>query len=146
MFTLVLSCRLCYDRLDENLCELLTMTSQLAVSLAATLVEYENLVTLYEWNEYFENNLCSFNCWSANLYLTIVVYQQYFLNLNSCACLHILHMVDVELLTFFYFELLTLNFCNYVHFCFVLFRVVSAGVAHRAPASLSLSDINRVQS
>ena len=40
---------LCYDRLDENLCELLTVSSELAVALAAALVEYEYLVALYEW-------------------------------------------------------------------------------------------------
>jgi len=121
------------------------MASELAIALAATLVEYEYLVTLDEWNKNFENNFCAFYSWSTNLYNTVVVSQQHFLNLNSCTSLHILHVMNVEFLAFLYLELLTLNFCNYVHFVFNCFRVESAGEAPCALAFPSLSDINRLQ-
>ena len=61
LFVLLLS-GLCYNRFNENLSELVAIASQLAIALAATLVEHEHLVTLDEWNKYFEHNLCAFHC------------------------------------------------------------------------------------
>ncbi len=138
--------QLSYDGLNEHLCELLTMTSQLTVAFATTLVEHQHFVALDERNKHFKHNLCAFHCGSAYSYYTIVVCQQHFLNLNSCTCLHILNVVNIELLALFGFELLTLNFCNYVHFVFELFRVGPAGEAPLVLAFLSLSGINRLQS
>ena len=95
------------------------MASELAVALAATLVEDEDFVTLHEWGDDLENYFCSFYCWSSYFDFSVVVYQQHFFNLNSCVGFYVLDVVDVELLALFCFELLTLNFCNYVH-CFVI--------------------------
>ena len=91
------------------------MTSQFAIAFATTLVENKHLVTLDEWNNYFKHHFGTFHSRSTYCYFTVVVNQQHFLNLNSCAGLHILHVVNVELLALFNLELLTLNFCNYVH-------------------------------
>ena len=115
--------------LDENLCELLAVASQFAIALAATLVEYENLVTFHEWFNNFEHHLGTLHCWSSYCYCTVVVNQQYLLNLNSCIGFNILDVVNVEFFALFYLELLTLNFCNYVHLLFYLFRVGSGGEA-----------------
>ena len=91
------------------------MASQLAIALTATLVEYKHFVTLDDWVNYFENHFGALYRRSTYCYYTVVVCQQHFLNLNSLAILHILHVVHIELLALFYLELLTLNFCNYVH-------------------------------
>ena len=94
------------------------MTSQFAIALATALVEYKHFVTLYEWVHYFEHYFGALHSGSSYCYYTVVVSQQHLLNLNSCTFFHILNVVNVEFLALFNFELLTLNFCNYVHLFF----------------------------
>ena len=103
--------------LYEDFCELLAVAVKLAIALATTLVEYEHLVTLYEWAYYFSNNLCAFYCWSAYSDCAIVN-EENLVKFNSCTSFDVLDVVNEDLLAFFNLELLTLNFYDYVHFLY----------------------------
>ena len=79
-------------------------------------MEYEDLVALNQMRNYFANNFCTFYSRSTYRYITIVVNQQNFVKFNSCAVFSILNVVYKQLLAFFSFELLSVNFYDYVHF------------------------------
>ena len=83
-------------------------------------MEYEDLVALYQMRNYFANNFCTFYSRSTYSNSTVVVYQQNFVKFNSCTVFSILHVMNEQLFAFFSFELLTVNFYNYVHFKYIL--------------------------
>ncbi len=96
------------------------MTVALTRVLATLHLEYNHLVTLYEWVDYFTYYLCSLYGRSTYLYCTVSIYEQHLVKFNSLACLNILDVVHEELLTLLGLELLTLNFYNCVHLLFCL--------------------------
>ena len=96
------------------------MTVQLAVTLAALLVENENLVALYQRTDYLALYLGTSYCGCTNCYCSVVVYQQDVLKFNSLTCLYILQVVNKQLLACLYLELLTVNLYDCVHFYFYL--------------------------
>lgn len=51
------------------------MATELLVALAATLVEHENLVALYEWSDNLAHNLRALYCRSTHSNGTVIVYQ-----------------------------------------------------------------------
>ena len=117
---------------DCQLGELLTVTVQLAITFSSLLVEYENLIALYQACFHFANNLCAFHYGSTYGDCTIVVNQQHFLKLNSCTGFGTLNVVNEELLALLSLELLTVNFYDYVHYYIILngfFRKVDASLA-----------------
>ena len=88
---------------------------QLAIALAALLVEYKHLVALYQRIEHFAYYLGAVNGGSTYLYFAIVVNQQHFFKFNSLAVFGTADVVYKELLAFFCFELLTVNLYDCVH-------------------------------
>jgi len=103
-----------YHLLYQNLGELLAMATELAIALAAALVEYQYLVALYQWAYYFGHNLCASNGGGAYGDCA-VVNEKHLLEFNSLVGLYILDVVHEELLAFFNLELLTLHFYDCVH-------------------------------
>ena len=91
------------------------MTVQLAVTFSSLLVEYENLVTLYQFGYYFANNFCAFHYGSTYGYVTVVVYQKNLVKFYCRTGFCFLHVVYEQLFASFCFELLTVDFYNCVH-------------------------------
>ena len=94
---------------------MLTMTVQLAIALAALLVEDKNLVALNKRANYFADHLSTFYHGSTHGDGTFVVYQQHSLKFNSLLSLCVLDVLDKELLAGFCLELLTVNLYDCVH-------------------------------
>ena len=105
---------------DGYLGELMTIAVQLAVSLAAFLVEYKHFLAFYERRNYFAHDFRTFYGGSAYFHFAIVVYQQHFLKFNSLATLGTIDVVNEKLLAFFHFELLTVNFYDCKHYLIVI--------------------------
>ena len=101
---------------DFQLSELMAITVQLAVTLAALLVEDEHLVTLYEFLYNFANDFCAVHGGSTHSYRAFVVNQQHLLKFNSLAFLCFGQVVHEEALACFCLELLTVNLYDCVHF------------------------------
>lgn len=88
-----------------------------AIAFAALLLEYDNLVALYEGFGYFAYYFCSFNGRSANLYGTVGVYEQNAVELNGLTFLNLVaEIVNIQEAVLFSLELLALNFYNNVHY------------------------------
>ncbi len=102
------------------------MTVQFSVAFSSLLVEYQHFIAFYQRRNYFANHFGSFYGRSTHFYFTVVVYQQNFVKFNSCTAFCVLNVLNKEFLSFFYFELLTVNFYNYVHFFITVKRVFSA--------------------
>ena len=102
------------------------MTVQLLVTFSSLLVEYQHFLAFYEVRNYFAYHFCTFYGRRTYFYSTVVVYQQNFVKFNSCAVFCILNVLNKQLFAFFSFELLTVNFYNYVHLLFYIKRVFSA--------------------
>ena len=94
------------------------MTVQLAVSLSSLLVENQYLITLYQRREHFAYHLRSFYGRSTYLNLTVVVNQQHFVKLYNSTAFGVLNVMNEQLLSFFSFKLLSVNFYDYVHLSF----------------------------
>ena len=99
---------------DGQLCVLVAIAIQLAIALAALLVEDEHLVALHERTENFAYYFCSFNSGSADSDGAIV-HEQHLVEFNSLAAFCALNVVHEELLAFFHLELLTVNLYDCVH-------------------------------
>lgn len=97
----------------------MTIAVELAVSLAALLVEHEHLVALDERGNHFANYLCTFYRRSADGYVAVVVNEQHLFKFNSLAVFSLGDVVNEELLALFCLELLTVNLYDCVHFNFV---------------------------
>ena len=89
---------------------------ELAIALAALLVENEHLLTLNERRYYFAYYLGAFYSRSTYLYVAVVVNQQHVVKFNSLAVFGAADVVYIELLALFCFELLTVNLYDCVHF------------------------------
>lgn len=110
---------LCYYFLDQKLCELLAVTVQLTVTFSSSLVENQDLVTLYQSGLDFTYNLCAFNGRSTDGNLTVLVSEKDLFKLYRSTCFSILNVVHEQLHSLFNLELLSLNFSNNVHLsCF----------------------------
>ena len=96
------------------------MTVQFSVTFSSLFVEYEYFVAFYQRRNYFTNYFSTINSRSTYSYCSIVVYQQNFFKLNSFSAFCILNVVYKQLFAFFSFELLTVNFYNYVLGIFIL--------------------------
>ena len=88
---------------------------ELAIALAALLVENEHLLTLNERRYYFAYYLGAFYSRSTYLYVAVVVNQQHVVKFNSLAVFGAADVVYIELLALFCFELLTVNLYDCVH-------------------------------
>lgn len=108
--------RLTDDVLDLNLGELLTMAVLLLVALAATLLEDDDLVALYEGYKYLSCDLCACDGGCADGYLTVVVNEENLVELNAVTLILLCEVVNKERSVLRYFELLTSNFNDCVHF------------------------------
>ena len=104
-----------YDFLDHHFGELLTVTVQAAVTLAATLFEHEHLVTLYEGLQHFTLDFCAIYGGGADGYIAVYVKQQYFVKVYGIALLHVAEMMNIQELAFFGLELLSFDFYDCVH-------------------------------
>ena len=94
----------------------MAITIQLAIALAALLVEDQDLVALYEGGLYFAYYLGSLNGGGTNGHVAVVLNEQHLFKFNSLAVLYIVHVVHEELLALFGLELLTVNLNDCVHF------------------------------
>ena len=97
------------------------MTVALTRVLATLHLEYNHLVTLYEWVDYFTYYLCSLYGRSTYRHCTVSIYEQHLVKFNSLAFLGILDVVNKELLALLHLELLTLNVYNCVHYFILLY-------------------------
>ena len=105
---------------DSQFSKLLTVTVQFSVTFSSLLVEYQYFITFYQVRNYFAYHFCTFYGRSTYCNSTVVVYQQNFVKFNSCTVFSILNVVNKQFFAFFSFELLTVNFYNYVHFKYIL--------------------------
>ncbi len=94
------------------------MSVQFSVTFSSLLVEYEHFLALHDGACDFANNLSAFYCRSTYGHGTFFVYQQHFLVLYSCAGFCLCDVMYKQFLALFGFELLSVNFYNYVHFSF----------------------------
>ena len=93
----------------------MTIAVEFAVSLATLLVEYKNLVALYEGRNNLTYYLCALYCRSADGDGTVVVDEENLVELNSLSSLSGLDMVYEELLALLNLKLLTVNLYDCVH-------------------------------
>jgi len=101
---------------DCQFSKLLAMTVQFSVTFSSLFVEYQYFVTFYQVRSYFANHFCAVYSRSTYSYSTVVVNQQDFVKFNSCTVFSVLDVLNKQFLAFFCFELLTVNFYDYVHF------------------------------
>ena len=91
------------------------MTVQLAVTFSSLLVEYENLLALYELALYLGYNLCALYSGSTYSDSTVFLNQKNLLEFNRCTILNVLNVVNKQFLASLGLELLSVNFYNCVH-------------------------------
>ena len=108
------------DLFDFQLSVLMAITIELAVALAALLVEHEHLVALDELFQNFANYFCALHTGSTYGYRAVVIDEQHFLKFNSLAYFCFVQTVYEEALACFCLELLTVNLYDCVHFNYVL--------------------------
>lgn len=89
------------------------MTVAFTITFSSFLLEDDDTFA-FEMREDFANDLCTFYGGSTNFYGSVVVNQQYFVKLDSSTLLSV-QTVNIESLAGFGFELLSLDFYNYVH-------------------------------
>mgnify|MGYP004448590083 CR=1 FL=1 len=89
---------------------------ELAIALAALLVEDEHLVALHQGREHFTNYLCARYSGSANGDSTVLVDEENLVKFNSLTSFCSLDVVDEELLALLNLELLTVNLNDCVHY------------------------------
>ena len=89
------------------------MTVAFTITFSSFLLEDDDTFA-FEMREDFANDLCTFYGGSTNFYGSVVVDQQYFVKLDSSTLLSV-QTVNIESLAGFGFELLSLDFYNYVH-------------------------------
>lgn len=89
------------------------MTVAFTITFSSFLLEDDDTFA-FEMREDFANDLCTFYDGSTNFYGSVVVDQQYFVKLDSSTLLSV-QTVNIESLAGFGFELLSLDFYNYVH-------------------------------
>ena len=102
------------------------MTIQLSVAFSSLLMENQKSFAFYKRRNHFANDLGTFHRRKTDFHITVVIYQQHFLKLNSCPAFCVLNVLNEQFLSFFSLELLTVNFYNYVHFLFYYYTVFSA--------------------
>ena len=91
------------------------MTVQLTITFSSLLVEYENLLALYELGLNLSYNLSTLYSGSTYGDSTIFLYQKNLLEFNRCTILNVLNVVNKQLLASLGLELLSVNFYNCVH-------------------------------
>ena len=91
------------------------MTVQLTITFSSLLVEYENLLALYELGLNLSYNLSALYSGSTYGDSTILLYQKNLLEFNRCTILNVLNVVNKQLLASLGLELLSVNFYNCVH-------------------------------
>ena len=89
------------------------MTVAFTITFSSFLLE-DDYTFAFEMREDFANDLCTFYGGSTNFYGSVVVNQQHFVKLDSSTLLSV-QTVNIESLAGFGFELLSLDFYNYVH-------------------------------
>ena len=118
---------------------------ELAIALAALLVENEHLLTLNERRYYFAYYLGAFYSRSTYLYVAVVVNQQHVVKFNSLAVFGTADVVYIELLALFCFELLTVNLYDCVHLYYMYKRVFPGGGLHPQSLVWPQRTLNRLQ-
>ena len=118
---------------------------ELAIALAALLVENEYLLTLNERRYYFAYYLGAFYSRSTYLYVAVVVNQQHVVKFNSLAVFGAADVVYIELLALFCFELLTVNLYDCVHLYYMYKRVFPGGGLHPQSLVWPQRTLNRLQ-
>lgn len=91
----------------------MTVTVAFTITFSSFLLEDDDTFA-FEMREDFANDLCTFYGGSTHFYGSVVVNQQYFVKLDSSTLLSV-QTVNIESLAGFGFELLSLDFYNYVH-------------------------------
>jgi len=92
------------------------MTIALARVLATLHLENDDLVTLYKGVHYFYYYFGTLYLWCTDSYCTLIVYEQYLVELNSLTGLNILDVVNEQFLALLDLKLLTVNLYDCVHF------------------------------
>jgi len=88
-----------------------------AVTFAALLLEYDDLVAFYEGLGHFAYYFCSFNGRGADFYGTVGVDEKNAVELYGLAFLYfVAEIVNIQEAVLFSFELLALNFYDNVHY------------------------------
>lgn len=104
------------DVLYHNLREVLAMAVFAAIAFTTLFLEHDDFVALDELTLDFAYDFCSFNGRSADLDGTVGIHEQNAVELYGFAFLGLLaEIVDIEEFILLSFELLSLNFNNYVH-------------------------------
>lgn len=109
---------------NHNFGEILAMAVFTTIAFATLFLENDHFITFYEGTFYLANYFCSFNNGSTYFYFTVnigkknTVENDFLLFFNVVA-----EEVNIQELTFFSFELLSLNFYDYVHLLDVIFRL-----------------------
>lgn len=92
------------------------MAVQTAIAFAAFFLENKNFVTFHEGTFHLANNFCPFNGRSTYFNSTVGINQENFFELDSVSFFGVLaEIVDIQVLSGFCLELLSLNFYNCVH-------------------------------
>ncbi len=87
-----------------------------AIAFAAFLFENDHLVAFHEGLEHLAYNFCAFYCRSTYFYCAVGVSEEYTVELNLVACfVGFAEIVDIQESALFGFELLSLDFYDYVH-------------------------------
>lgn len=87
-----------------------------AIAFATFFLENDYFFTFNERSEHFAVNFGTFNGRCANFNVAVGIEQEDFVEGNGVAFLSILaEIVDIEVFTFFSFELLSFDFYNSVH-------------------------------
>ena len=115
----------------------MTVTVQATITFSSFLLENKNSFTFYEAflsvtivRYDLTNDLRTFYGGSAYGYRSVFVDEQHFVKFENGAML-CSQIVDKQFLSVFYFELLSLNLNNNVHFYFLFLRFSLPGGANR---------------
>lgn len=93
------------------------MTVLFAVTFTSFFLEYDNFVAFQEGNSYFTHYFCSFYSGSTYFHIAVSVKKQYAVKFHSVAFFFVIaEVMNIQELSGFSLELLSLDFYNCVHY------------------------------
>ena len=122
------------------------VTSVLALVFSALHLEDNNLLTLYEWVNYFTYYFCTLYYRGTNLYVSIVVYEENLVKLYCLTLFSVRHVMNEQFLALLNLELLTVNLYDCVHYFYkCVKRVFPGGGLHSQALVWPHRTLNRLQ-
>ena len=107
---------LCNYVFNHYLGEALAMAVETAITFAAFFLENDNFFTFHEGTFHLANNFCSFHGGSSDFHGTIGIDEEDAVEFDCVAFVNFFaEIVDIQILAGFGFELLSLDFYDYVH-------------------------------